>query len=260
MKKALAVILAALSALCLMGCEKGAPQQKAGGKAIEEFITHIAAGEYAEAYALLSSSCRNDTEEEKANRVTEKQFTDKYTSIISALEITAIEYADFMADGGDILYSASYTATYYSDYIGDVTNSFTAVAVHEGGEWKVEWSPALIFPEMEWGDTVRIARLSAKRGEILSNGEAIAKTAGGISVYASVSKIEDMSLFLQQTSRLLNMTEAAITKKLEKAYNDVAIIKQYYSDEITDSVREQLLQIAGIGIDNGNYYTVREYP
>ena len=49
MKKALAVILAALSALCLMGCEKGAPQQKAGGKAIEEFITHIAAGEYAEA-------------------------------------------------------------------------------------------------------------------------------------------------------------------------------------------------------------------
>ena len=93
MKKALAVILAALSALCLMGCEKGAPQQKAGGKAIEEFITHIAAGEYAEAYALLSSSCRNDTEEEKANRVTEKQFTDKYTSIISALEITAIEYA-----------------------------------------------------------------------------------------------------------------------------------------------------------------------
>ena len=86
MKKALAVILAALSALCLMGCEKGAPQQKAGGKAIEEFITHIAAGEYAEAYALLSSSCRNDTEEEKANRVTEKQFTDKYTSIISALE------------------------------------------------------------------------------------------------------------------------------------------------------------------------------
>ena len=186
MKKALAVILAALSALCLMGCEKGAPQQKAGGKAIEEFITHIAAGEYAEAYALLSSSCRNDTEEEKANRVTEKQFTDKYTSIISALEITAIEYADFMADGGDILYSASYTATYYSDYIGDVTNNFTAVAVHEGGEWKVEWSPALIFPEMEWGDTVRIARLSAKRGEILSNGEAIAKTAGGISVYLSL--------------------------------------------------------------------------
>ena len=105
--------------------------------------------------------------------------------------ITAIEYADFTADGGDILYSASYTATYYSDYIGDVTNNFTAVAVHEGGEWKVEWSPALIFPEMEWGDTVRIARLSAKRGEILSNGEALAKTTGGISVYASVSKIED---------------------------------------------------------------------
>ena len=50
-----------------------------------------------------------------------------------------------MADGGDILYSASYTATYYSDYIGDVTNNFTAVAVHEGGEWKVEWLLFMIF-------------------------------------------------------------------------------------------------------------------
>lgn len=260
MKKALAVILAALSALCLIGCERGAPQQRAGGKAIEEFLTHIAAGEYSQAYALLSSTCRNDKEEEKPNCVTEKQFTDKYTAIMDALKIKAIEYADFTADGGDALYGASYTATYYSDYIGNVTNSFTAMAFYENGEWRVKWSPALIFPEMEWGDTVRVARIAAKRGEILSDGEPVAINAGAVSVYAAVAGINNKSLFLQQTSRLLNMTEAAIAKKLEKEYNGIAVIKQYYSDEISDSVREQLLQIEGIGIDEGNFYTVREYP
>lgn len=66
--------------------------------------------------------------------------------------------------------------------------------------------------------------------------------------------------FLQQTSRLLNMTEANIDKKLEKAYDDVAILKQYYSDQLADSIKEQLLQIDGIGIDEGNYLKVREYP
>ena len=65
---------------------------------------------------------------------------------------------------------------------------------------------------------------------------------------------------MQQTSRLLNMTEANIDKKLEKAYDDVAILKQYYSDQLVDSIKEQLLQIDGIGIDEGNYLKVREYP
>lgn len=259
MKRLLALTLALLSALCLFGCE-AKTEQKAGGKVIKEFIDCIAAGEYARAYTLLAESCRNDTDEEKSTRVTEKQFIEKYTAIIDALEITAIEYSDFTAQGGDILYSASYNAVYYSDYIGNVENSFTATAVHEKGEWKVEWSPAMIFPEMEWGDTIRIARLSAKRGEILADGESLAITAGAVSVYAATDKISDMQLFLQQTSPLLGMTADEITKKLAKEYNGVAILKQYYSDELAESIKEQLLQIEGIGIDTGNYSSVREYP
>lgn len=259
MKRALALMLALMSALTLCACEVQI-QKKGGGKIIDEFINHIAAGEYTEAYALLSSSSRNDTDTEKSNRVTEEQFTDKYTAIISALEITAIEYSSFTYESGSILCKAKYDATYYSDYIGDVTNSFTAVAVLEGDEWRIEWSPAMIFPEMEWGDTVRIARLSAERGEILADGEKVATTTGALSVYAAVDKIEDRELFIRQVGVLLNMTAADIEEKLSKEYGGVAILKQYYSDELSASVKEQLLQVTGIGIDNGNYLTVREYP
>lgn len=259
MKRALALMLALMSALTLCACEVQI-QKKGGGKIIDEFINHIAAGEYTEAYALLSSSSRNDTDTEKSNRVTEEQFTDKYTAIISALEITAIEYSNFTYESGSILCKAKYDATYYSDYIGDVTNSFTAVAVLEGDEWRIEWSPAMIFPEMEWGDTVRIARLSAERGEILADGEKVATTTGALSVYAAVDKIEDRELFIRQVGVLLNMTAADIEEKLSKEYGGVAILKQYYSDELSASVKEQLLQVTGIGIDNGNYLTVREYP
>ena len=260
MKRALCMLLAAITLISLAGCEQGGSEQQGGGKVIEEFINCIAAEDYASAYALLSASSRNDTEEDKAKRVTQKQFTDRYVNIRKALGINKIEYADFTSSGGEILYSAAYTATYYSDHVGEMTNTFSAIALREGGEWKVEWSPAMIFPEMEWGDTVRVARLSAKRGEILADGEVVAKTAGAISVYAMPSKIDDRELFLQQTSRLLNMTEANIDKKLEKAYDDVAILKQYYSDQLADSIKEQLLQIDGIGIDEGKYLKVREYP
>ena len=67
---------------------------------IEEFINCIAAEDYASAYALLSASSRNDTEEDKAKRVTQKQFTDRYVNIRKALGINKIEYADFTSSGG----------------------------------------------------------------------------------------------------------------------------------------------------------------
>lgn len=113
---------------------------------------------------------------------------------------------------------------------------------------------------MEWGDTVRVATLPAERGEILSDGFLLAATVGTISVYAAPSKIEDQALFIAQVSPLLGMTEEEIQKALKKEYNDVAVLKQFYSDELSASAAEQLLLITGVGIDYGNYGVQREYP
>ena len=128
MKRALCMLLAAITLISLAGCEQGGSEQQGGGKVIEEFINCIAAEDYASAYALLSASSRNDTEEDKAKRVTQKQFTDRYVNIRKALGINKIEYADFTSSGGEILYSAAYTATYYSDHVGEMTNTFSAIA------------------------------------------------------------------------------------------------------------------------------------
>lgn len=258
MKKLICILLALATALAVTGC-KG-PSRSTGGAAIQSFLTYIQAGDYTAAYALLSASSRNDTEEEKSKRVTAAQFEQKYQNIFEALKITGVEYSDFTASDGEILCSATFTATYYSEYTGDLVNSFKAVAVREGGDWCVEWAPELIFPEMQWGDTVRVATLSAKRGEILAGGELLAATVGAISVYAVPSKIKDEALFLTQAANLLDMTEENVKKKLDKAYDDVAVLKQFYSDELSASVREQLLQVEGVGIDNGNYGLNREYP
>ena len=85
MKRALCMLLAAITLIGIAGCEQGGSEQQGGGKVIEEFINCIAAEDYASAYALLSASSRNDTEEDKAKRVTQKQFTDRYVNIRKAL-------------------------------------------------------------------------------------------------------------------------------------------------------------------------------
>lgn len=254
----LIVLIMLLSLMPLSGCNKSV--KDSGETAVLQYLDAIKTGDYASAWEMLTANSRNETDEIKANRITQKEFIDKYTNVFTALEITSIEYAGLVCSDGDILCSGSFQATYSSAYAGDLTNTFDILARSEGGQWRIEWSPALLFPEMEWGDTVRVANLTAKRGEILAGGDILAATVGAVSVYAVLSKIENAALFTAQVSALLGMTQEYVAEALTKSYDDVAIIRQYYSDQLSDSVKEQLLNIEGIGIDYGNYGTHREYP
>jgi penicillin-binding protein len=246
------------SLLPLSGCKTSAADS--GEAAILCYLEYIKTGDYASAWDMLTAGSRNETDEAKSNCITRQEFIDKYADIFAALEITGVEYADVLCGGGDILCSGSFNATYRSAFTGDLTNAFDILARREGGQWRIEWSPALIFPEMEWGDTVRVATLAAKRGEILSGGDILAATVGAVSVYAVVSRIENTALFTAQVATLLGMKQEDVAEALTKSYDDVAIIRQYYSNELSDSVKEQLLNITGTGIDYGNYGTHREYP
>ena len=51
---------------------------------------------------------------------------------------------------------------------GTVTNQFTAVFEKDPvtGEFLMDWTPAMIFPEMNWDDTIQVKTLTAKRGDI----------------------------------------------------------------------------------------------
>ena len=256
--RTLAFLLCTAFLLPCLGCVS-APQ-RTGSAAIEFFLSLMAAGDYQGAYALLASSCRNDTDTPRTNRVTMQEFSDRYTNIFDALEITGVTYKNLAVTSGTILCKATFDGVYTSTLVGEMENSFSLLATREDGEWCIEWDPSLIFPEMEWGDTVRVATIAAERGEILSDGSLLAATVGIISVYAAPSKIEDTSLFISRVSPLLNKTPEEIEKALSKAYNDVAVLEQYYSDELSESVTEQLLSIEGVGIDYGNYGVQREYP
>lgn len=261
MKKVVPFLLVLSMLLVLVplpGCNIS--KKDSGEAAILRYLAFIKTGDYASAWDMLTAGTRNETDEEKDSKITKQDFIDKYTAIFTALQITDIAYSDVVCEGGDILCSGTFQATYSSTYTGDLANSFSILARREGGQWCIDWSPSLIFPAMQWGDTIRIATLSAKRGEILADGNVLAATVGAVSVYAAVSKIENTELFTAQISTLLNMTQEDVAKALTKAYDDVAIIKQFYSDELTDSVKEQLLNITGVGIDYGNYGTNREYP
>ncbi|MDR0839962.1 MAG: hypothetical protein LBN26_01035 [Christensenellaceae bacterium] len=259
MKRFACLLLALLTLLPLLGCSS-----LSGRQVCLQFLTAIATGNYADAYELIDSSLQSSdpNNKETSGKITKEQFIGKYSGIFDVLGITAVTYddADFTIKEGDIFTTVTFTATYTSALAGDLTDSYQLVAVRAGGRWVVEWSPNLLFPDMQWGDTIRKGVVAAKRGEILADGQILAATVGTVSVYAVPSKISEPGVFSQQAALLLGMTEEQVEERLKKAYNDMVILKQMHTEQLSDVAREQLLEVPGIGIDDGNYGTQREYP
>lgn len=227
---------------------------------MDAYFSHIQNGEYGAAYDLLASDVQNVTDTETDGRITLEAFVQKYKGIAEVLGITAVEYGNVTLEEGEIISKGSYDILYHSSLLGDFTEHCSVILIREDGRWFIEWSPGMIFADMRWGDTVRKASVPAARGEIMAGNTVLAMTAGTITVYAVPSKIKDTELFVAQTARLLDMNPDKLRKALEKEYNDMAVLKTYYTDEFEESTEQQLLSVDGIGVDYGNYGTQREYP
>ncbi len=256
-KRLLSMILCILLLPSLCGCDAVSSGSRG---VIEDFMLYIQSGEYDKAYELLASDVINTGETEREGRITREAFINKYSGIFEVLKISGIEYENIEIEEGDLLSKVYCDIIYHSDLIGDFSEKCRFFAMRESGKWYIEWTPSMIFEDMEWGDTVRLAKLSAKRGDIMAGRDALAMTAGKISVYAVPSKIGDRELFIAQTARLLDMNPNKISELLDKAYDDMAVLRSYYTDQFESSIEQQLLSIDGIGVDYGNYGTQREYP
>ena len=267
MKRFLCLLLAAIS---LAGFAPGCAKAPTSANARDQFLALVNAGNYAAAYEMLHSSVRYDADQQAkdkqenkqqpSDRISKEQFVQKYQAIFSELQIKGASFVSEKEVEGNAISVYDYTLSYNSPLLDKTPMEFRMTVRRENEHWTVEWSPALMFPEMAWGDTVRVGQEKAQRGEILADGVVYAQTVNAVSVLAVPAKIEDQAQFIRQAALLLNMTTEAVTKKLAKTTGDFTILKQLYPDELTDSLKEQLLLLPGISIDQGNLGTLRDYP
>ncbi len=266
MKRSLCLLLS----LILLTLAVPACKAPSAADARDAFLTFINAGEYGAAYDMLHSSVRYDPDraakdiaenkEQPIDRISKEQFIERYEAIFEELEIGGLSYTPTSAVEGEAICVYDYRLGYDSPLIGDQEMEFRMSVRRENSLWTVEWTPELLFPEMGWGDTVRVGKTTALRGEILADGVVYAQTVNAVSVIAVPDKIEDQAQFARQTSMLLGMSIEAVEKKLTNVYGDFVILKQLYPDELTQSLEEQLLLIPGVSVDKSNFGTLRYYP
>ena len=143
---------------------------------------------------------------------------------------------------------------------GNISFENTANLVIEDKEYKIEWSSAMIFPELRDTDKVRVSTIESTRGEILDrNGDKLAENGSISSIGIVPGKLsENKEQDLQKISELTGVSVEYINNQLLQSWvsDDTFVPIKKVSTSETE-LKNQLLQISGIQI---NSTSARVYP
>ncbi len=251
MKRLLPFLTALLAALLLCGCSAFS-----GGEAEDaaaHFLALLDGGDYESAYELLSDNAKE--------QISEEEFSQKYSSIFSGLGVTKLIFGESSLSHTLVYASYQYSATFRTADYGDITKEYVMNLVQQDGGWAVEWTPALIFPEMDWGDSVYASVIQARRGEIFSSdGQLLAANTPGVTVYADRSALEDVDAYCARIAPLLGMTTEAVKKRFDATTANIVTLKAWPQGELSEEGQATLLEIEGTGVDTSRFTIYRNYP
>lgn len=248
---ALALALALSFALgALTGCaqEGMAPEDSA-----LRFIELLNDGDYESAYGLLTEAAKE--------KIAKEDFVKKYRDIFSGLTVKEVILGENSFTQSAMYATFAYTATYRTASYGDITKNFTMALHSESDDWRIEWTPSLIFPEMTWGDSVYCRVIKAKRGEIFAkDGTLLAGNIPGSTAFADRTKIADLEAFYTEAAGILGMKAEDVKKCFDSTRADVVAIKAWRKGEMPEDVRERWLNLSGAGVDESSFTVFRTYP
>ncbi|TGB01204.1 penicillin-binding transpeptidase domain-containing protein [Halobacillus salinus] len=106
---------------------------------------------------------------------------------------------------------------------GEIRFDQAANLIYEEGEdsdrWAIEWSPALLFPEMEKGDVVSTEQSDPERGEIFdANGKGLAVNAPVIEIGVVPGDIKNEQKLKESLSEVLGLSVEDIEAEINQSW------------------------------------------
>lgn len=246
-------IIASLSSCGPGGVGNGAQSTGFG------FAQAIADQDYGAAYDYLYK--------ESQNMGSKDEFIQRYTNIMKALQVTDITLADRSVTPKAQLSSLKYTLDLKSTLMGDVSYTYEADIMPDLEGYTVIYTPSLILPYLEVGDTVRVQTEYGQRGEIFDKSkEVLAKNDYAQSVYLETKKIKEnntLDAAAQTIFSVLGVDVSKITDQYNNAVKnnlDIVVAKALPKYTLTEEQIKTLTAVPGVGINDDSLTSLRYYP
>jgi len=222
------------------------PSGQAFQQAVDQYTQDWEGGKYADLYQTLSKEAQSSISQDK--------FVARYTNIASGIDqtsvvVTATLPVDLTPTGTPPMVTVPIAVTYNLAVLGPVTEANSLPLVSENGQWKVAWTPGLIFKDLTADRLVRYDPVSAARGSIVDrNGNVLAQDGNILTVGVVPGEIKDEATMLKALSDYLKMPSDSIKKLYANAQPDWFVPIKDLSDSDKAAAEQKLGNVLGVSL------------
>lgn len=163
------------------------------------------AGNYSEMYKLLTP--------ESKTRISEEDFENLYWDVAVELALADVSYSILSSYIDPSQAQVAVNLVYNSRIIEDLSRDVIFKLILQNGDWKIDWSKQVIFPELEGDNVLKLNRVVPVRGNIYDReGSVIVANSDALSLGLTPSQIKPKKEndLLEQLSRVLDVPAGAI--------------------------------------------------
>ncbi len=196
-------------------------------------------------------------------KVPRDEFVSRYDNIYSGIGLKNFHFSlkeNLLVEEEEDKALFPLETIFTTSLVGEIPVNFELPLEMVEEEWFVDWSPALIFPQMEEGDTIRVYRDFPSRGEIFDRQRNLLAGKGEvIEVGVVPGKIIDEERLLTVLSEELGLSQQEIKKEYTQSWvrDDWFVPLKKISINTSPEVRQRLLSPGGVLL---NRTTIRTYP
>lgn len=221
-------------------------------EAMRAFLEAMQAENYSAMYAMLSRASRE--------AFTLEDFSKRYADALLTMNVREIEYTIVSTLTKPLTAQVAFNILYRTAILGDIErDNLVASFSLEEGAWKLQWSDALILPELAGGNTLQIEFRIPARGDIYDrNGNAIATQSEAVALGLIPGEIdpENESALLNTLFRLTGLRPDTIRSLYAYAQPDWYIPVGEISMEEYNANKGSLTAFSGLSISpyQARYY------
>ena len=240
------IIVAIIACVVIFNMPKEKPED-----VLNSYISMINDKNYEGLYSMIST--------ESKQNISQEDFLTRNENIYEGIDAVNINI-----EIQEVTNNSNETAIKYKESMdtsaGKIEFTNTATLVKEDKEYKIDWSSAMIFPELRDTDKVRVSTIESERGEILDrNGNKLAENGTVSSIGIVPGKLgENRDEAISQISELTGVSVDYINSQLSLSWvtDDTFVPIKTVAQSETD-LKNQLLTISGVQINSEN---ARVYP
>ena len=203
------------------------------------FLKSWERADYRGMYALLSPPAQAE--------ITQAEFVQYYHDVATGITMTALEtqLVSLLQDGPQG--QAAYRLIMNSLLVGRIETDNLMSLSYADGRWGVNWSPGLIFRELEGGNILRMFRHAPSRGNIYDRyGTGLAVEDQAVTVGVVPGQIEDEGRLLAELSWILGLEAASVKEKYALARPDWYVPIGDLSFEVSQAHYSTLTSLPGV--------------